>query len=163
MGEVLFIQTGKEKMIVPGTPVIINRCDRPCAKLVAIVTEIDDSLVTAMYLSSATMVRSCVDHIDVVTPIADFGVKLLVVKGRYHHDDVFTTIPTGSQSIATYADGHLRCWQENGSRVEKLYTTAFMAVESLIQGRGDIVIMYDTNPHLSAASCIVDALKEVSL
>lgn len=163
MGEILFIQAGKEKMIIPGTPVIVNRYDRPCAKLVAIVTEIDDSMVTAMYLSSATMVRFCVDHIDAVTPIADFGIKLLVVKGRRRQDNVFTTIPTGSQSIATYADGRLRQWQENGSGVEKLDTTAFMAVENLIQGREDIVIIYDTNQHLSAASRIVDALKEVSL
>jgi hypothetical protein len=93
----------------PGTPVIINDFDRPCTRLVAIVTEVKDGIVTAKYLAKDTSILECSAPIGKVTPLHAFGKRLDVDNdaGLAWVNDIGV-----NQNRATYSDGRPRRWQE---------------------------------------------------
>jgi len=97
-------------MIRIGTPVIINLFDRPCTRLTAVVTRVDEAggMVYARYLTTGTRTSACYGPLIGVTPLRQFGVDL-VLEG---------TQIRGIQrrlSEATYRDGRPRAWQPETS------------------------------------------------
>ena len=91
-----------------GMPVIINEFDRPCTRLVAVITKIDrfNDIVTAKYLCVDTITDVCGALIHRVTPLSDFGVALIV-----KNNGTVCCEPVG-ESVAKYpyTDEH-RLWQ----------------------------------------------------
>jgi hypothetical protein len=91
--------------IKPGTPVIINYFDRPCARLIAVVERVEAGVVHALYLCMATRGERCSSNIENVTSIYDFGVGLIV-----NEAGVASAKEVG-ESSARYPDGRKRVWQ----------------------------------------------------
>ena len=87
-----------------GTPVIINGFDRPCTRLVAIVTKIKNNVVYAKYLTKDVLSKKCSAYISKVTPISDFGVELRI-------EDGIAFCQIVGENKATYCDGNHRPWQ----------------------------------------------------
>lgn len=90
-----------------GMPVIINNVDRPCTRLVAVITNIDNDtgIVHAEYLCKETLMAQCSSQAYRVTPLSEFGVTLIIEKGEMKCDPV-------KKSTAMYPDGGHRKWQE---------------------------------------------------
>ena len=89
-----------------GDYVIMNDCDCPEAKLVAVLTRYDDKrgIWHALYLSTTTnMTAPYGPH---PTPIAKFG-KRLEWSG-----DTYKVVDSGEACVATYEDGMPRRWQD---------------------------------------------------
>jgi hypothetical protein len=88
-----------------GTPVIVNDCDAPEARMVAILTKFDEDLGMwrARYLSRFPHRTFC--HCDSPTPIAAFGMWLEL------SNDTYRVFPSSGPETATYADGKPRRWQ----------------------------------------------------
>ena len=98
--------------VTVGSCIIVNEFDRPCARLVAVVTEIDHEKIVAQYLSNDVSLRTFSKNgvwgtFLRVTPLWNFGVALHVnPKGEYWCEKK-------CDSIATYPDGSHRLWQES--------------------------------------------------
>lgn len=92
-----------------GVPVIINDCDAPEARMVAVLCRFDAriGLWHARYLSTYTLNGKCSGYRP--TPLCDFGVALDVQGAGYR------CRRTGS-SRATYPDGMPRDWQDRSGR-----------------------------------------------
>ena len=88
-----------------GNFVIINECDAPCGKLIAIVEKIKDGTVYAKYLSKGTNLINCRGPIENCTNIDDFGVEIKFMYKKYLARQV-------DNSKATYHDGKCRYWQD---------------------------------------------------
>lgn len=95
-----------------GSLVVVNEFDRPCARLVGVLTELDETAPggLARYLDSSldgdygqrSVSARC------PTPIAAFGVLVLFD----HERGMYCIVETGP-SCAAYPDGRRRHWQEN--------------------------------------------------
>jgi hypothetical protein len=92
-----------------GMPVIVNYCDRPCARLVAIITAFsEDGSAIASYLSTETGIKKCWEHASKMTPVSDFGMRLEIDRKRR----IFWISPVaGAANMAVYSDGRPREWQ----------------------------------------------------
>lgn len=91
--------------ITIGSPVIINHCDAPCTKLVAIVSKIDGGRVNAFYLAKDTNMPECYTSSPLeVTHLFDFGVRISIQGESFE-------IYQLDRSIAKYRDGKPRRWQ----------------------------------------------------
>lgn len=91
-----------------GHCVIINDCDQPCAKLLAVVTEVREDKVVAQYLTKDVSMKQCwSSNPKHVTPANWFGVRVLVTSAG-------VCCLNGGESKATYPDGKARKWQEYG-------------------------------------------------
>lgn len=90
-----------------GVPVIINDCDAPEARLVAVLTRYDakEGIWHAEYLSTYPHMRNCYTDRR-PTPISEFGMRL-EWDGRSYR-----CVPTGGPCIAKYHDGVPRNWQD---------------------------------------------------
>lgn len=89
-----------------GHCVIINDCDQPCGKLVAVVCHVQDDLVVAKYLSASIKMNVCKNRRpDLVMPVGRFGVKVVMVGDQYWCEKI-------GESTAVYPDGKHRPWQE---------------------------------------------------
>ena len=86
--------------------VIINGFDRPCTRLIAIVSEIGSDYILADYICKDTSMGQCSDQPSRVTKIEDFGVKIDIAMDR----DAIQAIQVGL-SIVKYPDGRTRKWQ----------------------------------------------------
>jgi len=93
-----------------GVPVIMNDCDCPEAKMVAVLTRFDSrkGIWYAQYLSPHTNMEECWTGggLGGPTPIAEFGVRLEIRGSQYR------VVTTGVPSQATYRDGVHRDWQD---------------------------------------------------
>ena len=99
-----------------GSLVIINTMDRPCSRLVMKVEAIEGERVDAVYLSENTTIVRCSGHMPTVTNIRDFGAVL-----HYSDDEQSFHCNTCDSSVAKYADGSVRFWQESaGDGVQPL-------------------------------------------
>lgn len=96
----------RPKPLTRGTPVIIDTCDEPSARMVAILMNYDSKkgYWKARYLSKFTRMQICWNGCP--TPLAAFGVALKV------QGDQYQVVPTGKPCTATYEDGLARRWQE---------------------------------------------------
>lgn len=90
-----------------GIPVIINEFDRPCARLVAIVTGTKEGIVMAKYLAKDTNSTECAAPADKVTPLEVFGMRLDIDNGVG-----LAWVNECGANRATYSDGAPRKWQE---------------------------------------------------
>lgn len=92
-----------------GHCVIINDCDRPYGRCVAVVTAVSLDGVTAEYLATSVNMAECSNRkFQHVTPINSFGVRVFVDGNKFHCSS------EGSFSAARYPDGGVRHWQESG-------------------------------------------------
>jgi hypothetical protein len=97
----------KQSKLYVGMPVIVNEFDRPCTRLVAVVSDmdIDNDIVVVKYLCAQTRVKTCCMAINRVTPLEDFGVTLII-----EGEEMMRCLPE-RKSVATYYDGRPRPWQ----------------------------------------------------
>lgn len=99
-----------------GCCIIMNDVEQPCAKLIAVVTEIDVDSVVAKYLSGAKELKpyrkGCLNQIENVTPVGRFGVSVKYGDGQYWCEVV-------GESTATYRDGKPRQWQDRQGVVKR--------------------------------------------
>ena len=96
--------------VSPGHCVIISDVDQPCAKLVAVVTRIEDSLVYARYLQkdvANSFRREACDAIERVTPVEWFGYRVF-----YAHPAYRCLADPALPHLAKYPDGYSRRWQD---------------------------------------------------
>lgn len=93
-------------MLTRGTYVIMNDCDAPEARLVAVLTRYDDrkGIWHALYL--ATYTNMAAPYGPRPTPLSAFG---KAVEWRWNE---YRVVDTGSSVTATYRDGRPRRWQD---------------------------------------------------
>lgn len=95
-----------------GQCVILNDVDQPCTKLVAVVTNIANGCVYAVYLSpdinvGRTKTGKCSSPIMYVTPLNAFGVRI------WRQGNAYRCVPDQTLPItAEYPDRKPRVWQE---------------------------------------------------
>lgn len=97
-----------------GSFVIINEVDAPVCRLVAQVTEIQSVTdyrktfknVIAKYIAEYPSMLYCSAALERVTLVSDFGVEVLVTEN-------YVICEKQRESIAKYADGRVRQWQES--------------------------------------------------
>lgn len=96
--------------VAVGHCVIINDCDCPTGRLVAVVTDVTTELVSARYLSTRTNIKICSSSWpEDVTPVNHFGLRVHLSKcGTAFWCERDSSLPF----IATYPDGKPRRWQE---------------------------------------------------
>ncbi len=92
--------------IIPGTFVIINRSDRPCTRLIAVVVSVEEDMVVAEYITTGTHARDCYGPHAGVTPVSEFGVEVNIAGGK-----VTARVVAESEAVAVYPDGKWRRWQ----------------------------------------------------
>jgi len=100
-----------------GDYVIMNDCDKPCTRLIAVVTKVDaeKERVWARYICERVNMREPYGWLGGVTRVSDFGVEI-----AFNGDMVSTE--QVRPSVATYRDGKPREWQPYGEDPEqKLY------------------------------------------
>lgn len=110
--------------VARGHCVIINHCEQPCGKLVAVVTDMEVGKVTAKYLCRDLEMKTCWNSRSyLVTPVNCFGMRIHVANGVYwaERDE---TLPIS----ASYADGDLRRWQEYGGPLRWVARPRVLAV-----------------------------------
>ena len=102
------------KTIKVGDYVIMNDCDKPCTRLIAIVTKVDTEKerVNARYICKRVNMREPYGWLGGVTLVSDFGVEM-----AFNGDTVSTK--QVRPSIATYRDGKPRNWQPSGENPEQ--------------------------------------------
>lgn len=106
-----------------GEPVIMNAHDRPCSKLVAIVTDIGDKYIVGIYLSQETSIPTAMSRAEGVTKLEDFGA---VLKFEGPHNSIFWAEQV-EESIATYPEtSKLRYWQESTPIKQKVRPEALV-------------------------------------
>jgi hypothetical protein len=112
--------------VAVGHCVILNDFDRPCNKLVAVITKIENGRVIARYLSNRTMMQECHALIDGVTPISQFGLSVIT-------DGLFfwCAINPTATPTATYPNGEKREWQAEDSELHERATVAIDYAEAL--------------------------------
>ena len=86
--------------------VIINEFDRPCTRLIAIVSEIGSDYILADYICKDTSMGQCDEQPSRVTKIEDFGMKIDI-----DMDQGAVQVIQVGPSIAKYSDGSIRKWQ----------------------------------------------------
>jgi len=97
-----------------GSFVIINEVDAPVCMLVAQVTDIKTfksgettkEVVIARYLAEYPSMLYCSAALERVTLVSDFGVEVIITEN-------YVICEKQRESIAKYADGRVREWQEN--------------------------------------------------
>lgn len=97
-----------------GDYVIMNDCDKPCTRLIAVVTGIDPEKerVNARYICERVNMREPYGWLGGVTLVSDFGVEMI-----FNGDTVSTE--QVRPSVATYRDGKPREWQPSGENPEQ--------------------------------------------
>lgn len=103
-----------------GSFVIINEVDAPVCRLVAQVTEIQSVTdyrktfknVIAKYIAEYPNQLYCTADIERVTLVSDFGVEVTLTENH-------VICEKQRESIAKYADGRVRQWQENRAVVHE--------------------------------------------
>ncbi len=97
-----------------GSFVIINEVDAPICKLVAQVTEVKPRSmptgkivyhVTARYITTYPGLKLCSANLERVTLVSDFGIELSIRNG-------LVCCEQKRESVAKYADGSTRYWQD---------------------------------------------------
>lgn len=97
-----------------GSFVIINEVDAPVCRLVAQVTDIQTfksggttkKVVIARHIAEYPSMLYCSAALERVTLVSDFGVEVLVTEN-------YVICEKQRESIAKYADGRVRQWQES--------------------------------------------------
>lgn len=103
-----------------GSFVIINEVDAPVCRLVAQVTDIQSfkgcgktfKKVIAKYIAEYPNQLYCTADIARVTLVSDFGVEVTLTENH-------VICEKQRESIAKYADGRVRQWQENRAVVHE--------------------------------------------
>lgn len=97
-----------------GDYVIMNDADKPCTRLIAVVTQVDaeKERVNARYICERVNMREPYGWLGGVTLVSDFGVEM-----TFNGDTVSTE--QLRPSVATYRDGKLREWQPSGENPEQ--------------------------------------------
>lgn len=91
-----------------GHCVIINDCDRPYGRCVAVVTAVSLDGVTAEYLATSVNMAECFNSkTEHVTPVNAFGVKVFATNEWFGCEQVVNC------TRAKYPDGGARHWQES--------------------------------------------------
>lgn len=100
-------------MFQVGDTVILNDCDQPSGKMVAVVVKDDGTHYHCEYLN-ADQRFDCYSkppmkagRLERATKTEEFGVRLCAADGKYWCEQVV-------DSVARYPDGALRKWQEFG-------------------------------------------------
>lgn len=90
-----------------GDCVCISEVEQPCAKLLVVVTKSTVELMEGRYLNAEPWLVNydLKKQHDRVTPIESFGVEIAIRDGKYQCLQV-------RDSVATYADGKPRRWQD---------------------------------------------------
>lgn len=88
-----------------GHCVIIDQCDKPSGKCVAVITKVIDGRVDAEYLCCESG-KCFTSHPEVPTPVGLFGIQIVL------KDSVYSCQVTG-ESGAQYRCGRERLWQEH--------------------------------------------------
>ncbi len=102
-----------EHIILPSSRVAVGHCviisdsDCPEGRLVAIVTAVSDDTVTGRYLHVGIDMTVCWQHVDRVTPVSAFGVRVI-----FDGDDYWCEPDDSLPKTASYPDGEPRPWQE---------------------------------------------------
>jgi hypothetical protein len=93
-------------MLTRGTYVIMNDCDAPEARMVAVLTRYDDQrgIWHALYLSTHTNMAA--PYGPQPTPLSKFG---KTVEWRWNE---YRVVDSGEPCTATYRDGAPRNWQD---------------------------------------------------
>jgi len=97
-----------------GSFVIINEVDAPVCMLVAQVTDIKTfksgettkEVVIARYIAEYPSMLYCSAALERVTLVSDFGVEVIITEN-------YVICEKQRESIAKYADGRVRQWQES--------------------------------------------------
>lgn len=99
----------KKSRLFVGQAVIVDDVDQPCSLMVAVITCVSGFSARVRYLSDDVRLEGFEGEFNVisrfVTPLSEFGVRLVVCDGR------FSVVGVGD-SVARYPDGRLRRWQE---------------------------------------------------
>jgi len=97
-----------------GDYVIMNDTDKPCTRLIAVVTQIDaeKERVNARYICERVNMREPYGRLGGVTLVGDFGIEM-----TFNGDTVSTE--QVRPSVATYRDGKPREWQPSGENPEQ--------------------------------------------
>jgi len=100
--------------IAIGDYIIINDADKPCTRLIALVTEAsqEKDFVRAQYICERVNLRECQGRLSNARLVSDFGVEM-----AFNGDTVSTE--QIRPSIATYPDGEPRNWQPSGESPEQ--------------------------------------------
>lgn len=101
----MLLELASEKIEI-GRCVIIDDIDQPAAGNIAVVKSVTPERVTALYLSTRISMKECYGPPGNVTPVGDFGVRVLMYGSKYWCER------TVADSKATYRDGKPRGWQE---------------------------------------------------
>jgi hypothetical protein len=81
--------------------------DRPCARLIAIVTEVATDRIVGRYLAKSVKMPLCWGEPAYVTPVDAFGVRV-----AYHPASGLYWVEVVGESKAKYRTGEPRVWQE---------------------------------------------------
>ena len=111
-----------DQRIRVGMPVILNRFDRPTSRLIAVVCKKEPGFVSARYLSANISGDISYPVGDEVTPLEDFGVKIIKI------DDWRYMVVRSGMSRATYGDGSVREWQQELGEENQPYNLAVLNV-----------------------------------
>ena len=97
--------------VKPGHCVIINDCDNPGSRHVAVVTVVQPGMVRAVYLCAAIHMTECATtHPAEVMPLSRFGVRVVLCEcSESYRCEPDKALPL----TAVYPDGKTRQWQEH--------------------------------------------------
>lgn len=97
-----------------GDYIIINDADKPCTRLIALVTEANQEkdFVRAQYICERVNMRECQGRLSNARLVSDFGVEIIFNDHTVYTEQV-------RPSIATYPDGEPRNWQPSGESPEQ--------------------------------------------
>ncbi len=93
-----------------GELVIMNDCDAPCPRLIAIVEDIKDGSYLCRYFSTYPNMKK--PYGPNPTRVSDFGVDVIVSGNHFCAHQTRKT-------IATYDDGKPRYWQPQGGSIQR--------------------------------------------
>ena len=117
--------------IAPGHCVIMGDTGCPAGKQVVVVMGQDDNTVKGYYLAADINCVTCWDHVDRVTPVSWFGVRV-VFDGKRYWCELDDSLP----KTATYPGGEPRPWQERHGPIhcQPMETPLRLALEIIRKG-----------------------------
>lgn len=137
--------------VVPGAEISVGHCvilndfEKPCGRLLCVITEVGESGIRAKYLNADTrydlhnkgagMFVAKQSHLHNLTPVQSFGVRVFYDFDR----DRYMCEKTG-ESVAKYADGSAREWQGEWSQIfnaRKELRSLFEAAKSTASEGGE--------------------------
>lgn len=98
-----------------GHAIIVDDCDRPETKMIAVIHDIRNGTAYCTYLDKKKDGFKCSFPVEGnrATPVNDFGIKVHRDGKYYFCERIIESSSSDAMSKAKYPDGARRCWQES--------------------------------------------------